>query len=95
MNELHEAFADSGLTTLVVISGMPSGSPATAAYCQSVRDKYQLGDMAVCDPEDKLLEYGKNALTMLVDVHGHIVYKGVGTSIESLEVKIGKVLGGK
>jgi len=94
VNELQEAFGDSGLRILVVISGMPSGAPATTAYCQSVRDKYQLGGLAVCDPEDRLLEYGKNALTLLIDVHGHIVYKGVGTTIETLVAKIGKVLGG-
>ncbi len=92
MNELQAAFSDLGLRILVVISAMPSGSLATTAYCQSVRDKYQLADMAVCDPTDGFQVYGKNALTLLVDAHGRIVYKGVGTSIESLEVKITKRL---
>lgn len=64
----------------MVISGQPSGEPATLEYCAQVREKYALGDSAWCDPSDAMLVYGKNALVLLLDSRGTVVYKKVVAS---------------
>ncbi len=39
-----------------------------------------MGEMALCDPTDELLIYGKNSLVLLLDAGGTIVYKKVVAS---------------
>ena len=64
----------------MIISSQTSGEQSTLDYCATMREKYSLGDSAWCDPTDELLVYGKNALVLLLDSGGTIVYKKVVAS---------------
>ncbi len=83
-----DQFGQRGLALLLVISGQPSGGPATLEYCDKVRTKYDLGEHAVCDPDDVLLVYGKNALVLLLDSDLTISYKKVVASHDALLKKL-------
>jgi hypothetical protein len=79
-----DQFGPQGLALLVVISGQPSGAPASLEYCAKVRTKYDLGEHAVCDPDDVLLAYGKNALVLLLDADLTLSFKKVVASHDAL-----------
>ncbi len=74
-NEFHETYGPDGLHIIMAISSQPSGNPSTLEYCAAVREKYDLGDIALCDLPDELAAYGKNSMVMLIDATGTIVYK--------------------
>lgn len=74
-NEFHETYGPDGLHIIMAISSQPSGNPSTLEYCAAVREKYGLGDIALCDPTDVLAPYGKNSLVLLMDASGTVVYK--------------------
>ncbi len=59
-----------------------------------MREKYDMGEMAWCDPTDELLPYGKNSLVLLLDGSGTIVYKKVVASHGGLVKAIEDRLGG-
>lgn len=57
-----------------------------------MREKYGLGAAALCDPDDALVEYGKNALVLLLDASGTIAYKKVVSSHTALKTKLDAML---